>query len=142
LGFFYNQLGHTYTKAAGDSTETETKVSEEVLYLTAVVAPRLAFGYQVIPATLTLNGALVMNMLGPINSTGWQYYNTKTTNKTNDTVTTSVQNIFNPIKPFITLGAAWSISPYMTLESGFTINASDGAGKLLNEVSVGVVYKK
>jgi len=140
MGFYYDQKGHTFTKAPG-GTETESRVSDDELYLTATVAPRLAFSYQLIPATLKLNWAVLFNQLGPLNAIGWQYYSTKTTDEDQGITTTKVQNIFNPIKPYIGLGATWSLSPYLSVESGISINTV-AAGNFLDQVSVGVVYKK
>ena len=139
-GFFYDTKDYTYTRTPGGA-ETLKQESYEQLYLTATIAPRLAFGLKIIPATLELNGAIVFNDLGPMNAIGWQHYRTTTTNKDNDTVETKIENIFNPIKPYITAGAAWSLNPHMTLEGGIRLNTS-AAENFLKDVSISAVYKR
>lgn len=139
-GFFRNEEGFKYSKAPG-GTETVDQVSGEVWFLTATIAPRLSFGYQLIPAKLTLNGALALNYIGPTNAIGWQQYRTTITNEGEGTIKTDVQNLFNPVKPFFTLGASWSLSPFLALESGITINTSK-EDNFLDNILVGVVYKR
>jgi hypothetical protein len=140
LGFYYYKQDHTFEKTGG--VETETKVTDEQIFLVANVIPRFAFAYQLIPGTLTLNGAFVLNDITPTQATGWYLYRDITTDETSDTVKTTDRNTFTSINPFFTLGAAWSISPYMTFESGFRINTSNNADNILKDISIGVVYKR
>jgi len=144
-GFFLNKEGSVRTMTGG--TETVTDIEKEVLYLMASVAPRLAFSWQAVPATLAVNGSLMLNQLGPANSISWQQYRIKTTDKDEDTVTTRIENSFNPIKPYFGLGAAWNLSPHLVLESGITVlltpfDLTGGPGKHLENISLGVVYKR
>lgn len=140
VGFYLDKNGHTFKKAPGE-TEAEIKVTNEELFLTATVAPRLAFSYQAIPATLALNGAVVFNQLGPLNAIGWQFYQNKATDADSDTVTTNTRNIFNPIKPIFTAGAAWNLNPYLILEAGISVNTSS-EDNFLDNISIGIVYKR
>ena len=149
LGFFYNYEGHIRTRAPGSEDITTRRVTNEAWYFAAVVVPRVAFSYQIIPATLTLTGGLILNQLGPVNAIGWQHYRVITTDDDYNTVTTRVENIFNPIRPYITMGAAWYLNPHMVLESGITIdtlgstnNPVRGPGRHLNEITVAVVYRR
>ena len=149
FGFFRNFEGHTRTREAGSDQTTVSRVSGEALYFAAVVAPRLAFSYQVIPATLTLTGALVLNQLGVVNAIGWQQYRITITDDDNNTVETRVENIFNPIRPYISMGAAWYLSPHMVLESGITVDTlgapnsqGRGLGRHLDNISLAIVYRR
>ena len=142
FGFFRNFEGPTYTTAPGDTVAVSNEISREALYLAAVVSPRLVFSYQIIPATLTLNGGLILNPLGVVNSLGWQQYRITTTNNATDTVETRIENIFNPIQPFITMGAAWYLNPHIVLESGISINTTGGPGRHLDNISLAVVYRR
>ncbi|MDR2543332.1 MAG: hypothetical protein LBC80_07795 [Treponema sp.] len=151
-GFFHIKEGHTRTMDPGDTTETVDRTSRENLYLMACVAPRLAFSWHAVPATLTLNGAIVLNQLGPTNAIGWQQYRIKTTDEDEGTVTTAVENIFTPIKPYFNVGAVWNISPFLAIESGITVSIllppqqsfdlTGGPGRHLDNISIGVVYKR
>ena len=141
VGFYLDDKGYTYEKPLGGSAETVTRVNDQELYLTATVAPRLAFSYQLIPATLSLNGAVVLNQLGPLNATGWQFYRNKRTDDGSGLVTTQNRHIFNGINAVFNLGAAWNLNPYLVLEGGIEINTAGPSGPLDN-VSLGVVYKR
>ena len=141
LGFYYYSQGYTREITTAGGMENEIKKEESELYLTANIMPRLAFGYQLIPGTLVMNGAIVINRIEPINAFGWQFYRNKTVDDAADITTISMRNIFGSINPTFNLGAAWNLSPYLILESGVTIGTSN-ASNFLNEVSIGVVYKK
>jgi hypothetical protein len=136
--FYYDKKGHTYDRAPGGA-EIETKETKELLWIGVNIVPRLAFGYQVIPGTLTLNGAVVMNQLGGSTAFGWQLNRTITTNE--DGVVTNDSHSFNGINPVFNLGAALNISPFLIIEAGASIKTS-GPGSPLSDVSVGVVYKR
>ena len=149
LGFFHNYEGSIRTRDH-DGTETVSRVGGEALFLAAVIAPRLAFSYQIIPATLTFNGALVLNQLGPMNAIGWQHYRI-TRNYDNGDVRTRTENLFNPIQPFITIGAAWYLSPHLVLESGINVRLTEttppavipgGPGRHLDEITLAIVYRR
>jgi len=142
FGFFRNFEGPTYTKVPGSDAAVSDRINREALYLAAVVSPRLAFSYQIIPATLTLTGGLIFNQLGVTNSLGWQQYRITTTNEETGAVTTEIQNIFNPLRPFINMGAAWYINPHIVLESGITINTMGGPGRHLDNISLAIVYRR
>jgi len=141
IGFYLDKKGDIRTKALGAGVETVTKQSEEELYVAITAAPRLAFSFQAIPGTLALNGAVVMNSLGNLNSTGWQFYRKTMVNKATDVTTTQYRNIFTGINAFFTMGAAWNLSPHLLLEGGVEINTA-GASSPLSNISLGVVYKR
>ena len=142
FGFFRNFEGRTYTRELGNEQGLYGNVtSREVLYFAAVVSPRLAFSYQIIPAMLTLNGGLIFNPLGVTQSLGWQQYRITTTYENGD-VTTAIENHFNPLRPFINMGAAWYINPHIVLESGITINTMGGPGRHLDNISLAIVYRR
>ena len=140
VGVYNSVKNHTFTKV-GNGDEVETKVTDEQLFLTAVIAPRFAFGYNIMPARLAINGAVVLNQIGPTNAIGWQFYRDRKIDDDGDTITTGVRNLFNGINPIFTLGTAFNISPFMIVEAGFSFNASRES-RFLDEISIGVVYKK
>ena len=141
VGFYYYNQGYTSEVTSAGGAENETRKRESELYLTANIMPRLAFAYQLIPATLTLNGAIVVNRIEPINAFGWQFYRNKAADKDADITTIGTRNIFGSINPTFNLGAAWNLSPYLIVESGLSITTSQ-ANNHLGEVSIGVVYKR
>ena len=140
FGFYLDKKGYTYDKPLGGA-EVETKESEEELYLTATIAPRLAFSAQIVPGTFVLNGAVVLNQLGPLNSTGWQFYRNKITNDASDTTTIRNRHLFNGINAVFDLGAAWNLSPYLILEGGIEMNTG-GSASPLSSITLGIVYKR
>lgn len=140
-GFYYDKKGYTYEKAVPGAVETETQTENEVLFLTLNIAPRLAFGYQVIPATLQLNGALVLNPIGPTNAIGWQYYRRTTTDTKADKIIMENEHIFTGINPILNMGAAWNLNPHLLFEAGISVNTS-AAARFINEINIGAVYKR
>jgi hypothetical protein len=141
FAFYLDKKGNTFTKDTG-GVESEDKISEDALWLTANIAPRLAFSYQAIPATLTINGAVIINPLGGTTAIGWQLNRNRIVdNNGNEEITLKNKNTFTGINPVLNIGAAWTIHPHIILESGISINARDTAQPLDN-VSIAVVYKR
>ena len=140
MGFYFDKKGYTYDKPLGGA-EAVIMEKDTELYLTATIAPRLAFSAQLVPGTLVLNGAVVLNQLGPMNSTGWQYYRNKTVNDSTDVTTVKNRHLFNGINAVFDLGAAWNLSPYLILEGGVEINTG-GSSNPLSSVTLGIVYKR
>ncbi|GHV95367.1 hypothetical protein AGMMS50293_16870 [Spirochaetia bacterium] len=145
IGFYSNKYETVVTSTTAGTPTTVTELSADAFYLVLAVAPRLAFSYQAVPATLTLTGAVVLNSLGNANMIGWQYMRTKTDTKIYnlapiDTVTTDERNTFTGINATFSMGAAWNLSPRLALESGFSLNTA-GLASLLSSVNIAAVYK-
>jgi hypothetical protein len=141
LAFYHDTKGHTFAKDLGDNAETETKVSNESLWMTANLAPRLAFAYQLQPGTFIINGGVVINPPGGTTGFGWQLNRNTEINNGEETTTIKNTNTFTGINPLFNLGGVWNLSPFLLLEMGASINTA-GTGSPLSDVSVAIVYKR
>jgi hypothetical protein len=118
-------------------TATNNKIVTETLNLSALVAPRVAVSYQVVPAVLTLNGSIAVSY------PGYVFNQIKVTNSNGPSaVTTTTQtNTFNSMYAAFGAGLAWNLTPNFILDAGVAATAA-GNGVNLGNVTIAAVYKK
>jgi hypothetical protein len=128
--------GEEKTKPPVGSTTSNETVTE-TFGLTALVMPRVAVSYQLVPQVLTLNGSIAVT--GPM----YLFNQTKVTDSSgaSTVVTTTETNTFSGMNAAFGAGFAWNLTPNFILDAGVAATAA-GNGMNLSSITIAAVYKK